>query len=300
MGEDHTITARRLRIRPAREPRRAPRPALQSDLVLNQVRSIHSAIRATAIESFLQCPFQFFARYTLGLQPLPARPADRIDALWLGTLVHEILAEWHRRRCDISILVDEFWDRELRRSGIPETHQSILQRAAMKRALAAYAADPKLQEGWDLRLEEKLQLTEAGVEIRGRADRIDVSPAGECIVYDFKYSGAQSIRSRESISVQGGLYAAALERSEGLKPAGIFFIALKEEAKRTGAKDAAQAQEKISEALEKTRTAIGQIHQGRIDVAPALDDLCQWCEFLDTCRWQELAPARAAAGEGEG
>lgn len=300
MGQNASIPARRLRIRPAREPRRAPKPALQSDPVLNQVRSIHSKLRATAIESFLQCPFQFFARQTLGLRPLPARPADRIDAPWLGTLAHEILAEWHKRRCDISTIVDEFWDRELRRSGIPETHQAILQRAAMKRALAAYAADPGLQEGWHLRLEEDLQLTEAGVEIRGRADRVDVSPSGACIVYDFKYSGAQSIRSRESISVQGGLYAAALERSEGLQPAGIFFIALKDEGKRTGAQDAAQAQEKIAGALTKTRTAIEQIRQGRIDVAPALGDLCQWCEFLDTCRWQELAPARAAAGEGEG
>lgn len=300
MGQDHSIPARRLRIRPAREPHRAPRPSLQSDDALNQVRSIHSRLRATAIESFLQCPFQFFARHTLALQPLPARPADRIDPLWLGTLAHEILAEWHKRRCDISTLVDEFWDRELRRSGIDETHWSILQRAIMKRALAAYAKDPGLQEGWDLRPEQDLHLTESGVEIRGRADRVDVSPAGECIVYDFKYSGAQAIRSRESISVQGGLYAEALRSTERLRPAGIFFIALKDEGKRTGAQDAATAQEKIAEALEKTRTAIEQIHQGRIDVAPALGDLCQWCEFLDTCRWQELAPARAAAGEGEG
>lgn len=299
MGQDSFIPARRLRIRPEGEPRRALRPALQSDVALNAVLSIHSRLRATAIESFLQCPFQFFARHTLELQPLPARPADRIDQLWLGTLAHQILAEWHRRRCDIATLVDEFWDRELRRSGVAETHRTILERAIMKRALAAYAADPGLREGWDLRLEERLQLAEAGVEIHGRADRVDVSPQGDCIVYDFKYSGAQSIRSRESISVQGGLYAAALERGEGLNPAGIFFIALKDEARRAGAQDAAQAREKIAEALEKTRNAIGQIHSGRIDVAPALGDLCQWCEFLDACRWQELAPARAAAGGGE-
>lgn len=299
-GQDSSIPARRLRIRPECEPRRAPRPSLQSDSALNAVRSIHSKLRATAIESFLQCPFQFYARHTLRLQPLPARPAERIDQLWLGTLAHQILAEWHNRRCDIAKLVDEFWDRELCHSGVAETHQTILERAIMKRALSAYAADPGLRDGWDLRLEESLQLAEAGVEIHGRADRVDVSPQGECIVYDFKYSGAQSVRSRESISVQGGLYAEALARNENLRPAGICFIALKDDAERTGAKDAAQAQEKIAGALEKTRTAIGQIHQGRIDVAPALGDLCQWCEFLDSCRWQELAPARAAAGEGEG
>lgn len=307
-GQDNVIPARRFRVRPAREPRRAPLPALQSVTALDSVRAIHSSLSATAIESFLQCPFQFFARHTLGLQPLPPRPAERIDQLWLGSLAHQILAEWHRRRCDMATLVDEFWDRELRRHRLTETHLSILARAAMKRCLTAYAADPRLHEGWQLRLEEELELCESGVAIRGRADRVDVSPPGDrvdvsppgdCIVYDFKYSGAQSIRSREDISVQGGLYAEALARMENLRPAGIFFVALKDVGKFTGAGDPEQAREAIREALEKTRTAIGRIHNGRIDVAPALGDLCNWCEFLDACRWQELAPARAAAGGEE-
>lgn len=299
LGQENVIPARRLRVRPAREPRRAPRPSLQSATALDSVRAIHSSLAATAIESFLQCPFQFFARHTLGLQPLPPRPAERIDQLWLGSLAHQILAEWHRRRCDIATLVDEFWDRELHRSRLTETHRSILSRAAMKRCLTAYAADPRLHDGWQLRLEEEMELCESGVRIRGRADRVDISPQGDCIVYDFKYSGAQSIRSREDISVQGGLYAEALARMENLRPAGIFFIALKDDGKRTGAGGPEQARETIDEALAKTRTAIGQIHSGRIDVAPALGDLCNWCEFLDACRWQELAPARAAAGGGE-
>lgn len=299
LGQENVLPARRFHVRPAREPRRAPRPSLQSVAALDSLRDIHPSLTATAIESFLQCPFQFFARHTLGLQPLPPRPAERIDQLWLGSLAHQILAEWHRRRCDIATLVDEFWDRELHRSRLTETHRSILARAAMKRCLTAYAADPRLHDGWQLRLEEELELRESGVTIRGRADRIDVSPQNDCIVYDFKYSGAQSIRSREDISVQGGLYAEALARNENLRPAAIFFIALKDDGKRTGAGDPEQAREKINEALEKTRTAIGRIYGGRIDVAPALGDLCQWCEFLDACRWQELAPARAAAGGGE-
>ncbi|MGQ9917702.1 MAG: PD-(D/E)XK nuclease family protein [Bryobacteraceae bacterium] len=300
LGQENVLPARRLRVRPAREPRHAPRPSLQSVAALDSMRVIHSSLAATAIESFLQCPFQFFARYTLGLQPLPPRPAERIDQLWLGSLAHQILAEWHKRRCDIATLVDEFWDRELHRSRLTETHRSILARAAMKRSLTAYAADPRLQDGWELRLEEELELHESDVVIRGRADRVDVSPDGDCIVYDFKYSGAQSICSREDISVQGGLYAEALARNENLRPAGIFFIALKDDGKRTGAGDPKQAREKINEALEKTRTAIERIYSGRIDVAPALGDLCRWCEFLDACRWQELAPARAAGGEEEG
>ncbi len=291
--------ARRLRVRPGREAQPAPRPALQSDQALRHLRQIHPKLAATAIESFLQCPFQFFARYTLQLKPLPPLPSGRLDMLLLGTLAHMILAEWQKRRGSIKTVTDELWDRELRCRGLAETHQSILARAAMKRALASYAAQAAIHEGWSLRPEENLQLFEQGVEIHGRADRVDVSPEGDCIVYDFKYSGAQSIRQRKDIAVQGGLYAEALARAENLRPVGIYLVALKDDGKLIGSKTAQEAQEEIRVALENTRHAIEQMQSGRIEVDPAVQKLCDYCEYRDACRWQqEAAAVRAAGGEG--
>jgi len=292
--------ARRLRIRARRAATPAPRPALQSDEALQGVRAIHARLAATAVESFLQCPFQFFARHTMQLEPLPPPPSDRLDARFHGTLAHKILAEWHHRRGgDIVAITGEHWDRELRCNGLKPTHQTILDEAAMKRHLAAYAQAAQIRQGWEIRIEEKLQLHEAGVEIHGRADRVDVSPDGECEVYDFKYSSQASVKMRDEISVQGGLYAEALSRQEGLQPAGIYLVALKDGAEIRGADSPEAAQEEINVALQRTNKAIEAFQSGRIEVRPAIPDLCQWCEFRGACRWQEEAAAAAAGGEGE-
>jgi ATP-dependent helicase/DNAse subunit B len=293
------LPARRLRIRARRAAAPAPRPALQADEALQSVRAIHARLAATAVESFLQCPFQFFARHTMQLEPLPPPPSGRLDARFHGTLAHRILAEWHDRHGDIVTITGEHWDRELRRNGLQPTHQTILDEAAMKRHLAAYAQAAQIREGWKIRLEEELQLHEAGVEIHGRADRVDVSQDGQCKVYDFKYSSQASVKMRDEISVQGGLYAEALSRQEGLQPAGIYYVALKDGAEIRGADSPEAAQQEINEALQKTNEAIEAFQSGRIEVRPAIPDLCQWCEFRGACRWQEEAAAAAAAG-GEG
>jgi len=293
------LPARRFVIRPSRPGGPAPRPALQSDQALQAVRAIRSSLRVQAVESCLQCPFQFFARSILELQSLPPLPSERLNAAFLGTLAHQILAEWHLRGGSIETITDEMWDRELRRNGLEESHQTVLGRAAMKRSLAAYAASPLASTDWQVRLETDLSLSVSNVEIRGRADRIDVSPDGSCRVYDFKYSRADSIRKRQDVSVQVELYAEALSRNEGLQPEALHYVALKDQSKLVGPADAHAAQESIAAALERTRAAIESFQSGRIEVRPAVDDLCRYCEFSNACRWQEEAPAAAAAGGGE-
>lgn len=289
--------ARRFLVRPSRPAQPAPRPALQSDEALNAVRSIRSSVRATSIESCLQCPFQFFARSILELESLPPLPSERLDALFLGSLAHQILSEWHNRGGSIETITDEFWDRQLRRNGLAETHQTLLNRTAMKRHLAAYAASDLARSDWLVRLETDCILNVSGVEIRGRADRVDVSSEGECKVYDFKYAGEQSISRRKEVMVQVELYAEALAGTEGLQPAGLGYIALKDNSKVIGKAGSAEAQESIAAALEKTRAAIEQFQSGRIEVNPRVPDLCGHCEFRDACRWQETA-AEVAAGAG--
>lgn len=292
--------ARSFRIRPARPAQPAPRPALQSDAALMSVRAIRSSLRATAVESYLQCPFQFFARSILELQTLPPLPSERFDSVFLGSLAHKILAEWHRRGGGIEALADELFDRELRRNGLQETHETLLSRASMKRCLAAYAASGIARAHGQLWPETDLTLYVSNVEIRGRADRVDIFQDGACRVYDFKYSSAESIRKRQPVSVQVELYAEAFSRSENLQPAALCYVALKDQAKLIGPEDPQTASESIAAALEKTRAAIENFQSGRIEVRPEVPELCDYCEFRDACRWQQEAAAVAAAGEAGG
>ena len=298
-----TIPARRFSVRPRRTAGEPPRPALQSDEVLRQVRVIHSRVAATAIESFLQCPFQFFARWTLGLEELPPLPSERLDARFLGTLAHRIVCEWHRRGGDIGRIVDEMWDREMQRSGFAETHETLLNRAAMKRNLRLYAQQGPAEAGWQVELEKGLSLGVAGVEVSGRADRVDISPDRQCAVYDFKYSRADSVRQQanrqdEGLAVQGGLYARALEE-EGYTPVKILLVSLRDSIQLAGAATPEKSQELMQTAVRAAEGAVEGIFSGRIEVKPADESLCEWCSFRDACRLQEAAAASLAAAGGQ-
>lgn len=298
-----TIPARRFSVRPRRAAGKPPRPALQSDEVLRQVRDIHSRIAATAIESFLQCPFQFFARWTLRLKELPPLPSERPDARFLGTLAHRIVCEWHRRGGDIGKIVDELWDREMQRSGLAETHETLLNRAAMKRNLRLYALHGPAAAGWRVEPEMELSLRVAGVEVVGRADRVDISPDRQCAVYDFKYSRADSVRQQaqqqqEGLAVQGGLYARALEL-EGYVPAKIQLVSLRDSIRLAGPDTLEESQELMQTAVQASEIAVEEIFSGRIEVKPADESLCAWCSFRDACRLQEAAAAALAAAGGQ-
>lgn len=295
------VEARRFAVRPLRTPPLPPRPAFLPDELLGPLRQLHAGIAATAIESFLQCPFQFFAARTLCLRE-PARfPARRLDPLFLGTLAHAILGEWHQRGGDIGVITMELWDREMRRQGVPETHQALLAREAMKRNLRLYAGQAQLEPSWRIELERELRLRLAGVEVHGRADRVDISDDGRCIVYDFKYSSGSSAsqrRQREEagLSVQGGLYARALQE-EGFRPQAIQLVLLKNEIRLVGASSEEEVAGSIDRAVAAAEKAIGEIHAGRIEVLPADPDQCSWCVFSDACRVREAAPAALAASE---
>ncbi|MCS7042511.1 MAG: PD-(D/E)XK nuclease family protein [Bryobacteraceae bacterium] len=293
--------ARRLAIRPSRVPQAPPRPRLAADDLLAALRQVHAHIAATAIESFLQCPFQFFAGRTLRLKEPEKLPSARLDSLFLGTLAHAILTEWHQRGGDIGLITEEMWDREARRKGIPEGYRALLAREAMKRNLRLFARQAGLQEGWQVELERDLRLRLAGVEIQGRADRVDTSADGRCVVYDFKYSSGSSVYQRQQreeagLSIQGGLYAEAL-RQEGLQPESIQIVLLKNEIGRVVADTPEEVEGRIQTAVAAATGAIEGILAGRIEVNPADPDQCTWCSFRDACRLQQAAPAVLAATE---
>ena len=50
---------------------------------------------ATALDTYLSCPFRFYAKYVLGLDAPDVIDRDEIDPLLVGTLVHDILREFY-------------------------------------------------------------------------------------------------------------------------------------------------------------------------------------------------------------
>ena len=72
----------------------APAAAIRDDGLLAYVRERTATLSPTALETFLQCPFQYFTTRFLRLKTAPGRPEDRFDFLTQGNIVHAVLAEW--------------------------------------------------------------------------------------------------------------------------------------------------------------------------------------------------------------
>ena len=72
----------------------AATPLIHSADALQVLIEKHAEVRPTALECYLQCPFQFFGRHTLKLESAPPRPEERLDFRVCGTIVHGVIAKW--------------------------------------------------------------------------------------------------------------------------------------------------------------------------------------------------------------
>ena len=141
-----------------------------------------------------------------------------------------------------------------------------------------------------------------GARLRGRIDRIDMSEAGEAVVYDYKSSFAPApAKWVEEGKLQIALYMRAVEALLGLPVAGGFFQPLSREMRARGILDAdsgvqldcvrgdVRPREDIDtlldEALGAAREAVAEAGRGEIEARPSS---CAFgkkgCEFPTICR----------------
>ncbi len=287
-----------VRLRPSRPAPAAVPPALTSAESLAQLRRIHAVHSGTALESFLQCPFVFFTRNTLSLDDPPARPSERLDMLALGSLVHAVIAEWHKLgRGSIDTVFDSHWRRLMARLRVSEGFHSEFERLRALRALRHYARDPQLGSGFQARFEEKVQLVlPSGETVKGRIDRYDLDEANHCRVIDFKYSRASKLQRLKQLDDAGallqlGLYMAAL-RDRGLNPVAAAYVPLRS-AENWKFKE--NADELIQIAIDRADSAAFRILAGHVAPRPAIDDVCDYCEYASICRIVEVRRGRTVA-----
>jgi len=288
-----------VRIRASRSAPGPSPPALLSNDAIRAVRLIHEMHSGTALESFLSCPFVFFARHTLALEDPPAMPAERLDMRETGSLVHAVIAEWHKLgRGPIDAVFDSHWKRLVTRLRVPEGYHSEFERLRALRSLRHYAANPQVGEGFLAAFEEKVRITlPSGETVKGRIDRTDSDSAGNCRVIDFKYSRSGKLARLKALDEAGallqlGIYMAAL-RDRGMNPVAAAYVPLRS-AENWKFKD--NADEMIQVAIDRADSAAARILAGDIAPRPAIDDACEYCEMKSACRITEMKRQRAAIG----
>ncbi|BCS35473.1 hypothetical protein TBR22_A47000 [Luteitalea sp. TBR-22] len=259
----------------------------------------------TAVETYLQCPFQYFAGRVLGLteeaddEPgLPARDA--------GVLLHEVLHDcitaWERRGHvairpedlpEARAVFAEVAERALR--SLAPADRAIERTRLFGSAVATGVIEKMLRteaesfgdvtrRALEHPIDRRVVLPgpegEREVHLRGRVDRVDWTRDGRVRVIDYK-SGRKPTRP-----LQPGVYAHAVvqqERDAGrvlaIAPSG--FVAFREGVPWVesvgSARDADDQARQLVEAVE-------QIERGEFPVRPHSPFRCQFCDYAGVCR----------------
>ncbi|MGB7409108.1 MAG: PD-(D/E)XK nuclease family protein, partial [Pontixanthobacter sp.] len=150
-------------------------------------------ISVTALDRLRSDPYQFYAGAILGLRELDALDAEP-SAAWRGTVAHEILERWHksdRSMADISLEV------------LQQMHAHPLMRALWQPRLmrALEWVEQQVDRAEDRKpaaIEEWGSMEMRGVEIFGKADRIDRMADGTLAIVDYKTGGPPTGREVEA------------------------------------------------------------------------------------------------------
>ncbi len=182
--------------------RAAKRPAPAPEAALRPTR-----IAVTDVDRLKADPFDFYAKQILSLRaldPLDAEPS----AAWRGTAVHDVLEQWLKQdNCDPDSLQPRIAAmlsgdavhpllRALWRPRLEEAARWIAENVTADRALGRRPD----------KAEEKGEARIAGVQLHGKADRLDVLAAGGCAIVDYKTGQApDGTAIRAGFALQLGL-----------------------------------------------------------------------------------------------
>ena len=295
------VRARPVRVRPVRTQAPGAPIMIRSSELLQVIATRHADVRPTALESFLQCPFQFFGRHTLKLEEPPLRPDQRLDFRMRGKIVHQTIAEWVNTKLPIEGIFDRIFHEGVAEKNFPVGYQTELLRAQMLEDLMHFAESDRWPADFESKTEEAFTCALVdGFSIHGRIDRLLKAPDGRGFIVDYKYSDKLKDKLENQNLLQGPLYALALERAFGLRPGGMFYCAMRKGFQYGGWGEQMEnmnaasvlplTSEWLQAGVERSVRAAGEITKGQIEPFPNDPRICPRCEFRDVCRF-------AGAGE---
>jgi ATP-dependent helicase/nuclease subunit B len=268
---------------------------------------------ATQFDTYLHCPFQFFARYVLGLKRTEDVSDLDEDYALGGTLIHRALESWERRAASGELSIDPLeivtqMHVELATGSIADPGLTAVLHGRCARVLRSYADQAEAYRSDDelgarVRAELELQFGkddgpwlvlgegESTVKLSGKIDRIDVverDAVRAFRVIDYKTGAVPSRSDVDQLrKVQLPLYALAVERlglveaDGGLADAGYWSL------KENGYKAVLDAKSWAGrvEALEaRMLELVTNLRSGVFVVDPAEANCERTCEFGMVCR----------------
>ncbi len=309
-----TGSAKTARPLAKRKPAPLPFPILYDDELRIHLENRFRKFSASSIEKFLSCPFQFFAAETLRLSEAPDRPWARLNALVQGSIVHGTLERVVRDGLPLHEAFAEEFVKHTSGNGVPDGYRTEAVRLEMLENLKAALDDARLHPRGESLYENGFELDLEGYTITGRIDRIDLLPAGQALVVDYKYSAkAEKYQDEHEAGsrVQGGLYLRALPKFGDFEHGGMVYAGVRGKPKFSGwVTEASSAErlrmscapevlrEQIDQAVQTTLRVIQDIHHGVIEPRPSDVKYCQYCAMNAGCRYDAAAGAEQTEAAG--
>jgi ATP-dependent helicase/nuclease subunit B len=215
--EQHAVAlARAIDVGPPAKPLQRPAP-----IPNGEQRRV--AISITQVDTLKADPFAFYARNILQLGSLDAVGGEP-SAAWRGTMVHDVLEHWANKD---ALDPNKLTARAHAMLANPAFHPAlrVLWQPRITAGLAWIAAQTAEHGDQGRRViaaESKGRLQIAGVELVGRADRIDRMPDGGLVIVDYKSGKSPSKKSvAAGFSLQLGLIGAMAEAGNVKDVSGI-------------------------------------------------------------------------------
>lgn len=251
-------------------------------------------LTASAYNSFIACPYQFFARRMLGLASLDEL-SDLPEKRDYGGWLHEILETYHET------LRDQPYPEEQREALLGDISKKLFDSVIAKNAAAlgyysrwqkvisAYVvwANEHEAQGWrfvfgEQAYEKPIPLADRNLTLHGRIDRIDENDMGERAVLDYKTNNLlmlnKKLKDREDYQL--AFYGLLSDRPV----AAAHYVALettKDKVGNVSAPDYDEAQRALAAQISVNVQAIAS---GVGLPANGVASVCQYCDVRGLCR----------------
>jgi RecB family exonuclease len=287
----------------------------------------HRPYRISRVDRYVDCPFKFFSEDVLGL-PEEREEMSGLTPLERGTLVHELFERFYRawQAQGEGTITPSTLPKAVALFGrltrdalerLPEADRALeesrLLGSIVARGLAERVFELESDAGgrvvdrlleFDLRgpftFPQLLGLKEKTIDVRGKADRVDVFHDGSLRVIDYKLGRLPDV----STSVQIGVYAhcarAVLTSRDG-RPHPVksaMYLAFGDDKKLEGplGSSSQPADMAVDARASDFASIIDRIEAGEFPPKPLRPGECQWCPYALVCR-KEYAPDSDEAAE---
>jgi len=232
------------------------------------------------IETYETCPLQFKFRYILKVPTLPGSASD------LGNAIHSVLEKITKYQIDgenpteeqAFELLNKRWESRAFES---ETASNQAKESA-REMIQTFMTWNKANPNTPMAVEQRFNLTLAGIQFTGFIDRVDKTPDGDYEVIDYKTGRDKISRIKIKDDVQMNLYALATEQLYGklAKKTSLFYL------KKNKIVVNDIDSEKVNEIKESIESNVKSILEEKFPANPSYSN-CKFCDYVEICDEKE-------------